>query len=437
MKTQASVNMASPTVDIICPTFNNTTSFGNFVSSFVKNTMEPWRLIIINNGSIDIKFTSQDPRIILLKASKNLGWMGGVNAGVKWALEHNPAKFIGWINDDVQITEQDCGWLTKMLAAFQKEGVGAVGPISNAIMGYQSFHYIGLPPYIEATRLSGMCFITKREVIEKVGLLDESLPGGDDLDYSLRVRQAGYKLCICRRTFIFHHYAQTGKRVHGDYWDSREHSEKINAALISKHGFLEFFKTINDMLPPQEEKHNYIATEENMARRELAEELKSGKVLDLGCGGNKIDPRAVGVDIRPSGALGVGYNSVHASVGEVACDVVELSPFEYGSVDGILAKHLLEHIIDVPKALKEWCRVLKDNGRLVIIVPDWRYCEAMACDPSHVHAFTPDSLKSIVESCGGFVVDRVETVSPGYVFMLSAHKVPCKVVNHNKMAVAA
>lgn len=428
MKTQASVNMASPTVDIICPTFNNTTTFSNFVSSFFKNTMEPWRLIIVNNGDLELRFTTNDPRLVLLKAPKNLGWMGGVNAGVQWALANNPAKFIGWINDDVQIIEQDCGWLTKMLAAFQKEGVGAVGPISNAIMGYQSFNYIGLPPYIEASRLSGMCFITKREVIEKVGFLDETLPGGDDLDYSIRVRAAGYKLCICRRTFLFHHYASTGKRVHGDYWDSREHSEAINTALIKKHGFLEWFKTINDMLPPQEEKHNYIATEENLARRELASEFENGKVLDLGCGGNKIDPRSIGVDIRPNGSLGVGYNSVHASVGEVACDVVDLAPFEDGSVDGILAKHLLEHILDVPKALKEWGRVLKDNGRLVIIVPDWRFCEAMACDPSHVHAFTPESLKSIVEACGGFKVDRVECVEPGYVFGLSAHKIPARVM---------
>lgn len=436
MKTQASVNMASPTVDIICPTFNNTTTFGNFISSFVKNTMEPWRLIIVNNGDMTIRFTSEDPRIVMLKASRNLGWMGGVNAGVRWALDHNPAKFIGWINDDVQIMEKDCGWLTKMILAFQKEGIGAVGPISNAIMGYQSFNYIGLPPYIEATRLSGMCFVTKREVIEKVGLLDESLPGGDDLDYSYRIRQAGYKLCICRRTFLFHHYAQTGKRVYGDYWDSREHSEKINAALIKKHGFLEWFKTINDMLPG-EGGYDFISAEEKIARRELAKELESGTVLDLGCGGNKIDPRATGVDIRPNGTMGVGYNSLHASAGEVACDVVELAPFEDKSVDGILAKHLLEHILDVPKALKEWGRVLKDDGRLVIIVPDWRFCEAMACDPSHVAAYTPDSLRSLIEAIGGFKIDRVETIEPGYVFCLSAHKVPSKVVNHKEMAVAA
>lgn len=423
MKTQSSVNMSVPTVDLICPTMDNFEIFHKFIQSFVKNTMEPWRLIIVNNGRNPIVFRYNDPRIIILQAPKNLGWMGGVNGGIEWAMAHNPAKYIGWINDDVQITDQDCGWLTKMVLVFQKEGIGAVGPTSNAIMGYQHHGHIGLPSLVEATRLSGMCFITKREVIEKVGRLDGSLPGGDDLDYSIRVRKAGYKLAICRRVFMFHHYATTGRKVHGQYWDSRDHTDAINNALIAKHGFMDWFLTINDALPSVEEKHNYIATEENFALDELSEEIEHGKTLDLGCGGKKIHPKAVGVDIRPNGTLGVGYNSVHPSVGDVSCDVVDLSPFPDKSVDGILAKHLIEHIIRPIPALKEWARVLKDGGKLVIIVPDWRYCEAMACDPSHVAAYTPDSLNDIIESSGCFKVSRVSEFSPGYVFGISCEKI--------------
>lgn len=435
MKDEKTANSARPTVDFIVPTWNNPAILKNFLVSLTRNTMEPFRVIVVNNGTTEV-YTDipNDPRVKVLQMDSNKGWMGGVNAGIKWCLANDPAPFLCWINDDVQILDHDYGWLTKMLKAFEKPGVGAVGPTSNAVMGYQTTSIIGLPPYIESTMLSGLCFLVRREVVENIGFLDESLPGGDDVDYSMRVRQAGYRLAICRRTFIMHHYAVTGRRVHGEYWDSREHSEKINAALIHKHGFINWWTTHNHMFTEPSE--NFIDHEERLALEELADPLKSGKVLDLGCGGKKIHPNAIGVDIRPSGELGVGYNSVIPSSGEIAADVSDLSCIEDKSIDGILAKHLLEHILDVPRAIKEWGRVLKDNGRLVIIVPDWRYCEAISCDPSHVHAFTPDSLGSIVSACGGFKIDRITNVEPGYVVMLSAHKVPSEVVNHNKMAVA-
>lgn len=391
--------------------------------------MEPFRLIVVNNGETNVwpYLPPNDPRIIVLNSDKNLGWMGGINGGVKWALENKPAKYFCFINDDVQIVDHDYGWITKMLLAFQKPGIGAVGPVSNMVMGYQHNKYIGYPPYMESARLSGLCLLTTREIIEKVGLLDESLPGGDDLDMSIRIRDAGYKLCICRRTFILHHYAQTGKRVHGDYWDSRKHSEDIAGALIHKHGFKKYFACINDMLPAPDESHNYIGTECNYALDELSQPLKDGLVLDLGCGGKKIHPNAVGVDIRPKGTMGVGYNALVASGGEMEADVCDLHELKDGSVDGILSKHLLEHILRPIPALREWNRVLKDGGKLVIIVPDWRFCEAISCDPSHIAAYTPESLKDIIEAAGGFKVNGVKLVSPGYVFGISCEKIPSRV----------
>lgn len=424
MKTQQSANTAKATVDFICPTFNSHT-LKNFIMSLVRFTAEPFRLIVVNNGETHIE--ASDPRIIVLKAPKNLGWMGGINGGLEWVLAHDPAKYICFINDDVQIMEHDYGWLPKMLHAFEKPGVGAVGPVSNAIMGYQSFNHIGLPPYLETAALSGMCMLVKREVIEKIGGLDESLPGGDDLDYSIRIRNAGYRLGICRRTFLFHHYAATGKRVHGDYWDSQAHAEAINAALIKKHGFKTWYTTANNMLEGAGG-FDFIASEEKLALEELGPHL-DGKVLDLGCGGKKIDPRVIGVDIRPNGDYGVGYNSLIPSGGEVACDVVDLKPFADKSVDAILAKHLFEHLINPVKALKEWGRVLKDGGRLVIIVPDWRYCESISCDPSHTAAYTPDSLTSLIEAVGGFNITRTANVEPGYVCLVSCVKIPSQIRN--------
>lgn len=426
MRNLSDNNRYQTNVDIIIVTYDNIELVERCLKSVHRYTAEPFRLIVVNNGNAQFSVLSKNCHVI--NTGKNLGWMGGVNAGIKWAQENSPSPFVLWMNDDTQVLDHDYGWLPRMIKVFElDEKIGAVGPSSNAVMGFQSIQHQGLPQAFEATRLSGMCFLTKHSIVKEIGYLDESLPGGDDLDYSIRLTKSGYKLGVCRRTFLLHHYAATGKKVHGDYWDSREHTEASNCALIKKHGFKEWFKCVNDVVPAIEkgEKYDFIAHESELAMKELKEILDNGgKVLDLGCGGKKIDPRVVGVDIRANGEFGVGYNASIPSAADVESEVTKL-PFEDSSIDGILAKHLFEHIEDVVEALREWGRVLKNRGRLVIVCPDPRYCQAISCDPSHLHAFTPKAIESLLEVTG-FYVDRSENVRPGYVGVVSARKVPVR-----------
>ena len=57
---------------------------------------------------------------------------------------------------------------------------------------------------------------------------------------------------------------------------------------------------------------------------------------------------------------------------DVVTDISDVLPFESGSVDLIYAAHLLEHFPTdaVPKMLKEWRRVLRDGGQLLVAVPN-------------------------------------------------------------------
>ena len=429
MKTSLSVNSANPIVDIIIPTYNNTQTFWNCLKSLILNTKEPFRLVIVNNGD-PIRIDGYK-NVVVIQNATNLGWMGGINAGIKWCFDNSKSPFICFLNDDIQILDHDYGWLTKMIYAFQLDDkIGAVGPTSNAVMAYQSIQHIGLPPAIETTMLSGMCLLTKRSVIEKIGFLDETLCGGDDIDYSIRLADAGYKLCICRRSFILHHCSVTGKKLFGDYWNSKEQYEAINNGLIKKHGFKKWYNCANHCLPggPRRDGiiYDFECPEKQFSLSELKSYLVDGTVLDLGCGGNKIDPHAIGVDIRANGAMGVGANLDHPSNCDITADVTELKMFKDHCVDAILASHILEHIIDIPKALKEWKRALKVGGKLVIISPDYRFCEAISVDPSHVHALTAESVISLADLVGGFKVSRINHIRPGYVFCLSLERLPVK-----------
>jgi predicted SAM-dependent methyltransferase len=56
---------------------------------------------------------------------------------------------------------------------------------------------------------------------------------------------------------------------------------------------------------------------------------------------------------------------------DLVCDAAKL-PLEDNSVNFIYAGHLVEHYYPdtLPDAIKEWYRVLKPNGKLVIVTPD-------------------------------------------------------------------
>jgi GT2 family glycosyltransferase len=124
-----------------------------------------------------------------------------------------------------------------MAERLQQPDIGAVGPISNFVMGLQNADYnkaILLQEHYTKF-LIGFFMMIKREAVEKVGLLDEcfGLGGNDDLDYSIRLRQAGYKLKILRNVFIQHKgFASLGK-VYKDY---KEVEDLTRPRLVEKWG---------------------------------------------------------------------------------------------------------------------------------------------------------------------------------------------------------
>jgi SAM-dependent methyltransferase len=53
----------------------------------------------------------------------------------------------------------------------------------------------------------------------------------------------------------------------------------------------------------------------------------------------------------------------------VAANCQERLPYEQGFFDRVLAIHVLEHLPDLPRALDEVRRVLREGGRFVVVIP--------------------------------------------------------------------
>ena len=75
------------------------------------------------------------------------------------------------------------------------------------------------------------CVIIKREVIEKIGLMDENYTPAfwEDQDYCLRALYAGYSLATSNLAFVFHTHSTTSSAI------SKEIFEKNRQYFYKKH----------------------------------------------------------------------------------------------------------------------------------------------------------------------------------------------------------
>ncbi len=112
--------------------------------------------------------------------------------------------------------------------------------------------------------------------------------------------------------------------------------------------------------------------------------MTSPKILDIGCGPNKLEG-ALGVDLRP----GAGVDMVH--------DLnVYPWPFPDNEFDLVYASHVLEHLDDVVRAVEEIHRITKPGGLLKVLVPHFS-SSSYFTDPTHKHAFSSRSFDYFVE----------------------------------------
>ena len=195
-----------PTVDVVIPCFNKVHLTRQCVESIVKTTKGvDYKIILVNDGSTDeteLYFKSLDGDLRYTTTTiPHGGYCKAVNAGLKLS----KADYVVTLNYDTII--HDPKWLAKMVIRFTDDKeIGAVGCTSNYVSGKQatSFNWVHDTEY--ASLLIGFCLMVKREVLDKVGLLDERYEsyGSDDLDWSLRIKKAGWKLAIARDVFVQH-----------------------------------------------------------------------------------------------------------------------------------------------------------------------------------------------------------------------------------------
>ena len=206
-----------------------------------------YEIIVVDNGSKDgsVEWLKKQSDLKCIFNEVNAGFPKGCNQGMAIAT----GTEIMLLNSDVIVTPR---WHEQMLRAlYSSEDIGAVSCVTNSCSNFQAipvpyktmdidqllnfaekFNHSNPSLWTLHFTLVGFCLMFRRSIYDELGDLDERFSPGnyEDDDYCFRIMQAGYKLILCRDTFI-HHYGSGTFVKKRTPEERKQHIEKFNALL--------------------------------------------------------------------------------------------------------------------------------------------------------------------------------------------------------------
>lgn len=215
--------MNLPSVWIITLNWNRAEDTLACLETLVQLTYPNTNLLVVDNGSTDGSpsiISARYPTVKQIVNLENLGFAGGFNIGLKWALDAG-ADFVLVLNNDTLAAPD---MLEPLVAAAAPARVGITAPVifyasaptriwsagagrSRLTLDLTGNHgrRMLLVANVEREFVSGCAMLIKRVVLEKVGLFDEHFfMYYEDADYCLRVRQAGFSLWVVPEARLWH-----------------------------------------------------------------------------------------------------------------------------------------------------------------------------------------------------------------------------------------
>ena len=191
---------------------------------------ENYEILLINNRSEeketldyldDLKLSNLDVKVLDYDYPFNYAAMNN------WAVNQADGEYILLLNNDMKVKTR--GWLTSMVEHIQRPEVGVVGckllyaddtlQHAGVLMGINgsaghafkgmpdNTHYFNMGVIKNVSGVTGACLLTKKDLYHELGGLDEDLfkVAYNDVDYCLKVRQAG-KLIVYTPYSVLYHY---------------------------------------------------------------------------------------------------------------------------------------------------------------------------------------------------------------------------------------
>jgi GT2 family glycosyltransferase len=198
------------------------------LGSLAACTYRPLDLLCVDNGSSDGSadaIADTHPAVQLVRLARNLGFAGGMNAGLRAALDAGADAVItlnndmvvepGFVEPLVAVVASDplaAAACSQVLFAEPPDRVWYAGARWRPRRGHHGRHLgHGGPPLDAATlpfatdRACAGAMLAPRTALERVGLFDEALFAyAEDVDWSLRAREAGLRVLVVPASVVRH-----------------------------------------------------------------------------------------------------------------------------------------------------------------------------------------------------------------------------------------
>lgn len=218
------------------------------IASLQKVPSPAFQILIVDNGSTNdsvAKIRKAHPEILLFETKENLGFAGGNNVAIEWALERK-AEWICLLNNDTTV---DPPFLSALLKA--SEELPQAKLLGSKLLSYQTpsqtDHLGGMwnPKKVEFTPLyhrveasqtpkkpfpvdfaCAASLLIHRSVFESIGLLEPSyFLFWEESDFCMRAKRKGFQTWIVPSSTVYHkiNASFTGGKAHTHYfwWRSR------------------------------------------------------------------------------------------------------------------------------------------------------------------------------------------------------------------------
>jgi len=198
------------------------------IESAFKSSHKNLKITVIDNGSKDesVKTVKEIfPELQILFSNENLGIASGRNFGLSRLLDTDTDYFF-LMDSDIILDEKCLEELLKVMTSDKK--IGIVAPVilkedgCSLSLGGRYINFMSQPFLLgydkkfskkrgnflkkEVDYVTGAISLIKKDVFKKVGIFDSRFDpyGFEDIDWSLRVKRAGYKIVVSGKSFATH-----------------------------------------------------------------------------------------------------------------------------------------------------------------------------------------------------------------------------------------
>lgn len=222
--------MRKPDVSIITLNYNGFELTCAMIESVKRNVSLDYEIIVVDNAStLDEAgmFSERYPELKVVRSETNLGFAGGNNLGLKEAT----GRYLLFLNNDTELEDDSLSYLVERMDS--DPSIGVVCPKIRFFYGERLIQFAGYTPLskirlrnsligfkckddgsfdqsCDSPYAHGAAMMVRRDVLDTAGLMYEKyFLYYEELDWSERIRKAGWRIVYEPRCCVFHKESAT------------------------------------------------------------------------------------------------------------------------------------------------------------------------------------------------------------------------------------